>query len=95
MDEVRRTAAAPATQVAVAAVIERALGRCSITLYYDAVYLTQGASEWLEHWKATGWENGTVKNQDLWKRLDAAAALHSVAWQWVRGSRNRSRFWRE
>ena len=26
-----------------------------------------------------------VKNEDLWRRLDAAAARHAVAWDWVKG----------
>ena len=26
-----------------------------------------------------------VKNEDLWRRLDAAAARHRVAWDWVKG----------
>jgi ribonuclease HI len=26
-----------------------------------------------------------VKNDDLWKRLDAARARHDVDWRWVKG----------
>jgi ribonuclease HI len=26
-----------------------------------------------------------VKNEDLWKALDAAAAKHNVHWRWVKG----------
>ena len=26
-----------------------------------------------------------VKNEDLWRRLDAAAARHTVTWDWVKG----------
>jgi len=26
-----------------------------------------------------------VKNEDLWRRLDAALATHDVDWQWVKG----------
>jgi len=26
-----------------------------------------------------------VKNDDLWKRLDAARARHEVDWRWVKG----------
>jgi ribonuclease HI len=26
-----------------------------------------------------------VKNDDLWKRLDAARSHHTVTWKWVKG----------
>lgn len=26
-----------------------------------------------------------VKNADLWRRLDALAALHEIDWRWVKG----------
>ncbi|HDO34393.1 MAG TPA: ribonuclease HI, partial [Chromatiales bacterium] len=35
-----------------------------------------------------GWKTAArkpVKNADLWRRLDAAAARHEVRWHWVRG----------
>ena len=39
-------------------------------------------------WKARGWRTADkkpVKNEDLWRRLDAARQRHEVAWHWVRG----------
>ena len=39
-------------------------------------------------WKRNGWRTADkkpVKNADLWQRLDAAAARHTVQWHWVRG----------
>jgi ribonuclease HI len=39
-------------------------------------------------WKRNGWINSKkepVKNADLWRRLDEAAARHSVDWRWVKG----------
>ncbi len=26
-----------------------------------------------------------MKNEDLWRRLDAAAGRHTVAWAWIKG----------
>ena len=26
-----------------------------------------------------------MKNEDLWRRLDAAVARHRVAWDWIKG----------
>ena len=61
---------------------------CQIKLYTDSVYVRSGLLEWLPGWKARGWKTADkkpVKNQDLWQRLDAAAARHEVEWHWVKG----------
>jgi ribonuclease HI len=62
--------------------------RCAVRLYTDSKYVLQGATEWLTQWKARGWRTAgrqPVKNQDLWERLDAAAAAQDIDWHWVRG----------
>jgi len=62
--------------------------RCAVQLYTDSKYVLQGATEWLANWKARGWRTAArepVKNQDLWERLDAAAAGQDIDWRWVRG----------
>ena len=61
---------------------------CVVTLTTDSKYVLQGMTEWLEGWKRKGWRNASgqaVKNQELWQRLDAAAKLHTIHWQWVKG----------
>jgi ribonuclease HI len=61
---------------------------CRVTLYTDSNYVRSGITEWLRGWKAKGWRTADkkpVKNQDLWQRLDAAAAVHEVDWRWVKG----------
>ncbi len=61
---------------------------CAVAMYTDSSYVMQGLTEWLPGWKARGWRTADrkpVKNQDLWERLDAAAARHQVNWNWVRG----------
>jgi ribonuclease HI len=60
----------------------------SITVITDSAYVKGGITEWIPGWKRRGWKTSTnkpVKNEDLWRRLDAAAAQHRVAWQWVKG----------
>lgn len=63
--------------------------RCKVVITTDSQYLRKGITEWLPGWKARGWMTAAkkpVKNVDLWKRLDAAAAKHEdVQWHWVRG----------
>jgi len=61
---------------------------CKVELHTDSRYVQQGISEWLALWKARGWRTmtkGAVKNEDLWRRLDAARARHDVDWRWIKG----------
>ncbi len=61
---------------------------CQVVLRTDSRYVQQGIGEWLPNWHRRGWKTaggGAVKNQDLWQRLDAAAARHRVDWRWVKG----------
>ena len=60
-----------------------------VTLYSDSKYVIDAVNKgWLNGWKRRGWiksDKQPVKNVDLWKRLDAAAAEHAVTWKWVKG----------
>ena len=59
-----------------------------ITVVTDSAYVKGGITAWMAGWKRNGWktaERKPVKNEDLWRRLDAAAARHKVRWQWVKG----------
>jgi ribonuclease HI len=61
---------------------------CRVRLYSDSQYLRDGITKWINEWKRRGWRTSgkqPVKNIDLWQRLDAAAARHTVSWIWVRG----------
>ncbi|MDP1696285.1 MAG: ribonuclease HI [Xanthomonadaceae bacterium] len=61
---------------------------CAAVLHTDSQYVQKGFTEWLAGWQRRGWKTAAgepVKNKDLWQRLSAAAAPHTVQWQWVRG----------
>ena len=61
---------------------------CDVDLYTDSTYVRDGITRWLANWKRRGWRTANkkpVKNQDLWQKLDAAAARHTVRWHWVEG----------
>jgi len=61
---------------------------CAVTLFTDSNYVKQGLTEWLPQWRKRNWKTADkkpVKNQDLWQRLDEAAARHRIEWRWVRG----------
>lgn len=54
----------------------------------DSVYVRDGVTKWIHGWRRNGWRTAAakpVKNEDLWKRLDAAAAPHDVTWEWIKG----------
>jgi ribonuclease HI len=67
----------------------QALNRPSeVTIYTDSRYLMDGATMWLKRWKSNGWKTADkkpVKNEDLWRELDTALALHQIGWRWVEG----------
>lgn len=68
--------------------LEALTSTCRATLFTDSQYVQKGLTEWLPNWLRRGWKTAAgepVKNQDLWRRLQAAAALHSVEWRWVKG----------
>ena len=74
--------------MAVIAGLETLKRPCRVDVHTDSQYVQKGISEWLKRWKARGWktaEGQPVKNEDLWRRLEEAAARHQVAWHWVRG----------
>lgn len=61
---------------------------CCVRLVTDSQYVKKGVTEWLASWKARNWRTASkspVKNADLWKRLESAAARHEIEWHWVRG----------
>jgi ribonuclease HI len=60
----------------------------AVDLHTDSQYLRGGIMGWIKGWKKNGWKTADrkpVKNDDLWKRLDAAAARHDITWHWVKG----------
>ncbi len=60
----------------------------AVDLYTDSTYVRDGITKWIHNWKKNGWRTAAkkpVKNEDLWKRLDAALAPHDVEWHWVKG----------
>ncbi|WP_375466009.1 ribonuclease HI [uncultured Methylobacterium sp.] len=61
---------------------------CRVDVFTDSQYLRQGVTAWIHGWKARGWRTADkkpVKNEDLWRRIDAARTRHAVEWHWVKG----------
>lgn len=76
------------------AVIEglTALSRpCSVELYSDSKYVLQGLQTWMAGWKKNNWRRKTssgwdsVKNVDLWQKLDQLVNKHQISFHHVKG----------
>jgi len=60
----------------------------AVHLHTDSNSLKGGITAWIVVWKRNGWRTADkkpVKNIELWQRLEAAAAPHSIDWRWVKG----------
>ena len=60
----------------------------TVDLFTDSAYVKNGITSWIHGWKRNGWKTADkkpVKNVELWQRLDAALASHTVSWHWVKG----------
>jgi ribonuclease HI len=74
--------------LAAIAALESLTRPSEITVVTDSAYVKNGVTSWLAGWKRNGWKTAArkpVKNEDLWRRLDAARARHDVTWNWVKG----------
>ena len=61
---------------------------CAVILTTDSVYVRDGITKWIHGWKRNGWRTAAKKpvaNAELWQRLEAACARHSIDWRWVKG----------
>jgi len=61
---------------------------CAVELHVDSKYVLHGITEWMSNWKKRGWKTAAktpVKNEDLWRRLDAAIEKHDIEWRWIKG----------
>jgi ribonuclease HI len=61
---------------------------CHVDLHTDSQYVRGGVTGWIENWKRNGWKTSDkkpVKNEDLWRELDAARQRHEIVWHWVKG----------
>ncbi len=61
---------------------------CDVRVYTDSTYVLKGITKWLPNWKVRNWKTAarkSVKNADLWKRLDEETQRHQIEWLWVKG----------
>lgn len=59
-----------------------------IDLFTDSKYVMTGINEWIKNWKSKDWKTAnkkSVKNIDLWQKLDILNQQHKIIWHWVKG----------
>ena len=59
-----------------------------VAVVTDSAYVKGGITQWIAAWRRNGWRTAArkpVKNEDLWRRLEEAAARHRVEWRWIKG----------
>ncbi len=74
--------------MAAIAALESLTRPVTVRIHTDSTYVKDGITQWIHRWKCNGWKTANkkpVKNEDLWRRLDAALARHDVSWHWVKG----------
>jgi ribonuclease HI len=74
--------------LAVIRALEALTGPSHARVHTDSQYVQLGISKWIHGWKKNGWRTADkkpVKNAELWRELDALAALHEIEWVWVKG----------
>lgn len=62
---------------------------CEVEVHSDSQYVVNAFNQnWIVGWLRRGWKTASkqpVKNDDLWRRLIAAAEPHDITWIWVKG----------
>lgn len=63
----------------------------TVEVITDSTYVAKGSAEWMPNWKRNGWRRREgkswkpVKNEQLWKQLDALLEKHHVRFTIVKG----------
>lgn len=58
-----------------------------IEITTDSKYVQKGMTEWMPKWKRGRLynKNSSLKNKDLWIKLDGLASLFDIKWCWIKG----------
>jgi len=58
-----------------------------IIIYTDSTYLKNGITTWIKNWEKNGWKSvnkKSVKNKDLWVKLNKLSKEQIIDWKWVK-----------
>ena len=61
---------------------------CNIIITTDSTYVKNGITDWIHTWEKRNWKTAnkkSVKNKELWKKLNLETQRHQITWKWVKG----------
>ena len=63
--------------------------KCEVEIFSDSAYVVNAYNQkWIDNWKKNNWktaDNKSVKNKELWQKLDNLVSEHSVKFIKVKG----------
>jgi len=71
--------------------LEALTRRSHVEVITDSTYVAKGCREWMPNWKRNNWRRREgkswkpVKNEELWKKMDALLSQHVVEFTLVKG----------
>ncbi|QCI18795.1 RNase H family protein [Buchnera aphidicola] len=60
---------------------------CIVEVFTDSNYVKQGVTKWIYQWKKKKWKTvnkKSVKNIDLWLRINNLLEKHVIKWFWIK-----------
>ncbi|WAI18593.1 MAG: ribonuclease HI [Buchnera aphidicola (Acyrthosiphon caraganae)] len=60
---------------------------CFVEITTDSLYVKKGVINWIPIWKKKNWKTTkkkSVKNIDLWLRMNKSLKKHLVTWLWIK-----------
>ena len=67
--------------------LKKIKNKSEVIIYTDSRYVKDGITDWIKKWKLNNWKNSnkkSVKNKDLWIKLDNSCQKHNISWRWVK-----------
>ena len=67
--------------------LKKIKNKSEVIIYTDSRYVKDGITDWIKKWKLNNWKNSnkkSVKNKDLWIKLDNSCQKHNISWKWVK-----------
>ena len=61
---------------------------CNIIITTDSTYVKNGITDWIHTWEKRNWKTAnkkSVKNKELWQKLNLETQRHQITWKWVKG----------
>jgi ribonuclease HI len=71
--------------------LKKIKSKSEVVIFTDSTYVKNGITEWIKKWEKNDWKsssNKTVKNKDLWLKLNDLCQKNKVTWKWVKGHSN-------